>query len=323
MAEEIYSNIYRLEIPLHNNPLRSVNSYIIKSEGRSLIIDTGFNSDECRQSLFNGINEVGISLDRADLLVTHLHSDHCGLAAALNREGAAVYAGETDGKMINQMAGMQYWYKFKSYKRAFDLEKDKVSFDDHPGYRYCPKEPIEFRHIKEGDSIVVGRYSFKVIDIPGHTPGHIGLYEENHKLFFCGDHVLDSITPNIAFWGFDQDILAVYLESLMKVYAYDIDYMLTAHRNIVRNHRKRIGELLAHHQERLAEIEEIIRHKPVTVRDTAAAMHWDLKHNGWESFPNPQKWFAAGEAMSHLEHLYLTGKAERIEAEGILRYKLK
>lgn len=71
------------------------------------------------------------------------------------------------------------------------------------------------------------------------------------------------------------------------------------------------------------EIEDIIRTLPRTVRDTAAAMHWNLRYDRWEDFPNPQKWFASGEAMAHLEHLYLTGKAERSTIDGVLYYKLK
>lgn len=323
MIEEIYPQIFKLEIPLPNNPLRAINSYIITSGERNLIVDTGFNSEDCKRFFMDGIKEIGISLSGSDLLVTHLHSDHCGLAASISREGACVYAGETDSRIINAMTGALYWDNFESYKRMFDLGKDKVSFEDHPGYRYCPKEPVEFKTVKEGDSINLGQYSFRVIDIPGHTPGHIGLYEQKHKIFFCGDHILDRITPNIAFWGFDQDILSIYFKNLMKVYDYDIDYLLAAHRNVIRDHRKRIDELFAHHRKRLAEIEELIRHRPRTVRDTASSMHWDLKYDRWEDFPNPQKWFAAGEAMSHLENLYFTGKAERSMIDGILNYKLK
>lgn len=61
----------------------------------------------------------------------------------------------------------------------------------------------------------------------------------------------------------------------------------------------------------------------MTVRDTAAKMHWNLKINEWSEFPNPQKWFASGEAMSHLEHLYSIGDAERTNENGVLYYKLK
>lgn len=323
MVIEVYPNIYMQEIPLPKNPLRAINSYIILSKDRNLIIDSGFNTEECRNAFMEGINELGIDLNKTDLLITHLHSDHSGLAAALNKEGARIYAGKIDGKMINEMAGQAYWDKFEGYKKLFDLEKDNVSFDNHPGYKYCPKEPIEFISLDEGDSINIGDYYFEVVNIPGHTPGHIGLYEKNHKLFFCGDHILHKITPNIAFWGFEQDILSVYFNSLKKVHEYDIKHLFSAHRSTVANHKERIHELLNHHDARLKEIMGIIKNDKKSVRDTAASMHWELRYSNWEDFPNPQKWFASGEAMSHLEHLYSIGKAERTKEDGILYYKLK
>ncbi len=323
MTIKVYPKIYKMEIPLPNNPLKGVNSYIILGKERNLIIDTGFNTKACKDAFMENIQEMNIDLSKTDLLITHLHADHCGLAAALNREGIQIYAGKIEARMINEMSGKKYWEKFKDYARMFDLEKDNISFDDHPGYKYCPKEEIEFKLLQEGDKIHIGEYSFEIKDIPGHTPGHIGLYEEKHKLFFGGDHILDKITPNIAFWGFDKDMLSIYLSSLKKVSTYDIEYLFTAHRNSIRDHKRRIEELHHHHEERLKEIMEIIRYDKKTVRDTAAKMHWELRYDSFEDFPNPQKWFASGEAMSHLEHLVFIGKGEKTIEDGILYYKGK
>ncbi|MBB6214399.1 glyoxylase-like metal-dependent hydrolase (beta-lactamase superfamily II) [Anaerosolibacter carboniphilus] len=320
---QVYPNIYQLEIPLPNNPLKAINSYIIVSEDRNLIIDTGFNIEICRDALMKGVQELGIDLKKTNLLITHLHSDHSGLAAALNQEGVKVYAGAIDGNMINEMTKREYWEKFEAYNTLFGLGKDGISFEEHPGYKYSPKKPIDFDSLREGDILDLGEYVFQVVDIPGHTPGHIGLYERKHKLFFGGDHILDKITPNIAFWGFDQDILSVYFNSLKKVYGYDIDYLFTAHRNVLRDHKRRIDELLQHHKKRLDEIMEIIKNERRTVRDIAARMHWDLRYDTWEDFPGPQKWFAAGEAMSHLEHLVSVGAAEKAKENGILYYQQK
>ncbi len=125
------------------------------------------------------------------------------------------------------------------------------------------------------------------------------------------------------FGGFEEDILAVYFNSLKKIYDYNIDYLFSSHRNIIRDHKGRIDELLAHHQERLKEIQGIIENDYITVRDVASKMHWDIRAKDWEDFPSPQKWFATGEAMSHLEHLVYIGKAEKIESKGILYYKMK
>ncbi|GAA0181087.1 MBL fold metallo-hydrolase [Clostridium sediminicola] len=320
MIIEVYPNIYKNEIPLPNNPLKVLNSYIILSEDRNLIIDTGFNSKECKAAFMEGINELDIDLNKTDLLITHLHSDHSGLASTLNKEGMKVYAGEVDGNMINKMPSKDYWDEYKEYAKIFDLEKDKISIDEHPGYKYCSKEKVDFTPLNEGDVINVGDYSFEIIDTPGHTPGQIGLYERKHKIFFGGDHILDRITPNIAFWGFEKDILAVYIDSLKKIYEYDIDYLFSAHRNIIRDHKKRISELINHHEERLNEIMEIIKDNKMSVRDIAANMHWSIRCNSWDDFPNPQKWFASGEAMSHLEHLVAIGRAEKTEDNGIFYY---
>ena len=51
MVKEILPNIYKLDIPIPKNPLKSLNSYVIKSEERTLVIDTGLNRDEDRKSV--------------------------------------------------------------------------------------------------------------------------------------------------------------------------------------------------------------------------------------------------------------------------------
>jgi glyoxylase-like metal-dependent hydrolase (beta-lactamase superfamily II) len=322
MLKKVYPNIYLQEVPLPKNPLKVLNSYLITGKGQNLIIDTGFNNPDCEASLMQGINEAGIDLTETSLLVTHHHSDHCGLAAALQKKGVRVYAGKIEGDLINNMIMKTYWERRSKYITMYDLKKDNVSLDDHPGYKYRPEEPVDYIPIKDGDCINIGNFSFKVVDIPGHTPGQIGLYEKQHRLFFGGDHVLAKITPNITFWGFDNDILNMYFCSLKKVYDLDIKYLFTAHRSIITDHRQRIEELLQHHMRRLQEIEDILAFGEQTVRDVASKMHWDLRYDKWEDFPNAQKWFASGEAMSHLEHLVFTGSAVRVNKDEVLYYYL-
>ena len=48
------------------------------------------------------------------------------------------------------------------------------------------------------ETIASGIFNLKVIWTPGHSPGHICLYEPVHKILFSGDHVLPVITPNIS-----------------------------------------------------------------------------------------------------------------------------
>ena len=320
MITELYPNIFRNEIPLPKNPLKAINSYIIVSESRNLIIDTGFNTVECQTELMKGIEELNIDLNKTDLLITHMHTDHSGLAPFLKERGVqVVYFSKIDAEILNQTSRRDVFYKLLNHQLGFE-SYNSVKFGKEFGTRQT--EPLEFSPLCEGDKVDIGSYSFEIVDIPGHTPGHIGLYERNHKLFFCGDHILDEITPNITFWGFEQDILETYFKSLNKVYKYEIDYVFTAHRKIIRDHQKRITELLHHHQKRLKEILDILREGRKSPLEMAASMHWDLSHKKWADFPSSQKWFASGEALSHLEHLAHIGLVERTDKEGVLLYGL-
>ena len=47
--------------------------------------------------------------------------------------------------------------------------------------------PLQNRVVKDGDTIDWGLFSIKVLEIPGHTLGHLGYLLEDH--FFCGDTV--------------------------------------------------------------------------------------------------------------------------------------
>jgi len=318
---EVYPNIFKNEIPLPKNPLRAINSYIIRSEKRNLIIDTGFNTAECLTELMRGIEELNIDLEKTDLLMTHMHTDHSGLAPVLKKNGVqAIYFSQIDGDLFNQTSKRDSFYHTLNQIFGFKID-NSLSFGKEFGTRLV--EPLDFIPLFEGNEIVLGDYCFEVVDIPGHTPGHIGLYERKHKLFFSGDHILAEITPNISFWGFEQDILATYLHSLDKVYDYEIDYLFTAHRNIIRDHQKRILELKGHHEERLKEILAILEDGKKTASQMAASMHWDVSHKKWGDFPHSQKWFASGEALSHLEHLVHLGLVDWSDDQGTRSYGLK
>jgi len=91
MISEVYPNIFKNEIPLPKNPLKAINSYIIVAKNRNLIIDTGFNTTECLTELMKGLDELNIDLNKTDLLITHMHTDHSGLAPALKNVESTSY----------------------------------------------------------------------------------------------------------------------------------------------------------------------------------------------------------------------------------------
>ena len=168
-----------------------------------------------------------------------------------------------------------------------------------------------------GAEAIVGRYRFRCVETPGHTAGHLCLYEPEAGIFFSGDHILDSITPNISGWAQEnEDPLGDFLASLDKVAAYDIRLVLPGHRNPITEHRRRIEELKTHHRVRTQEVADILSRGAQTAYQVASRMTWDLSYARWADFPVPQQWFATGEALAHLLYLERKGKIVRTWSDG-------
>ena len=167
-----------------------------------------------------------------------------------------------------------------------------------------------------------GGYRLKAIPHTGHTPGHMCLYDEE-KRYFSGDHILGTITPNITIELGADNPLQSYLEksSLAKVEKLDVDLLLTAHGTPVEDMYARIKELYKHHEDRLAEAEYILGDEWKTPYEVARDMTWEIDCRNWDEFPAPQKWFATGEAISHLQYMYYSGRILRDEIDDIYHIK--
>jgi glyoxylase-like metal-dependent hydrolase (beta-lactamase superfamily II) len=321
LFKEILPGLYRIKVPLPGSPLKATNSYVIKGAERSLIIDTGWNREDCMMALVSGLGECGVDLKQADFFITHEHADHFGLAPAVATDGARIYLGQADAVDINAADAPGYWEREANFARmrGFPEEELEKAFASHPGRRYRAKSHISFSILNDGDTISIGDYLFKCIETPGHTEGHICLYEPSKKIFICGDHILVDITPNIMFWLDEKNSLKEYLVSLDKVYDLDVELVLPGHRNIFRDQKKRIRELKQHHQIRLKEVISILGKGKQNVFQIASQMTWDIGYKSWDLFPPAQKWFAFGEAVAHLKYLEEEGKVRReIQEQGIV-----
>jgi glyoxylase-like metal-dependent hydrolase (beta-lactamase superfamily II) len=100
MIEEVLPNLFRIEIPLPGNPLKSLNSYVMRAADRNLIIDTGFNRKECFRAMQVGLRELDVDLGKTDFLITHLHADHFGLVTKLLTDTSKVYFNRPDAEII-------------------------------------------------------------------------------------------------------------------------------------------------------------------------------------------------------------------------------
>jgi len=327
MIEEIVPNLYRTEIPLPKSPLKWLNSYIVRGEDRFLIIDTGFNREECQNEMNASLQKLGVDLNKTDIFVTHFHVDHIGLADSLATDNSKVYLNEkeTHHPFFHPDELPDYLQKLLDVYVAngFPAEDARISLGSHPALKYGMKRERGFSVVKDGDMIEVGDFHFQCITTPGHSPGHMCLYEPNRKILVAGDHILSDITPNIAYWLEMDDPLNEYLTNLEKVRALDVKIVLPGHRRLVRDLHKRITELQEHHRDRLYEVLAALRDGAKTAFQIAPRITWDIAINSWEEFPPVQKWFAFSETLAHVRFLENKGKVRRHSQNDKILYSIR
>ena len=324
MFEEVVPGLYRIEVPLPGSPLKATNSYVVKGTERSLVIDTGWNREDCMTALVSGLKECGVDSRQADFFITHMHADHSGLVTTLAGEGARIYFGRADAEIIRS-ATPDHWEKQIDFarRRGFPQEELEKALGSHPGHRYTRRystsASLSLCVLKDGDTISIGDYLFECIETPGHTEGHICLYEPSKKIFICGDHILVDITPNITLSSEERNPLKEYLMSLDKVYDLDVELVLPGHRRVFKNHKERIRELKKHHQTRLEEVISILGKDKQNAFQVASQMTWDISYKSWGLFPPAQKGFAFGEAMAHLKYLEEEGNVGwEMDGQGVV-----
>jgi glyoxylase-like metal-dependent hydrolase (beta-lactamase superfamily II) len=322
MPEKIYPNLFRIEIPLPDSPLKYLNSYVIKGGERNLIVDTGLNRDECKTAMMDGLKALNIDLKTIDVFITHLHADHFGLLSELVTENTKIYFNRPDTEIIEHWQGFEPMIAYAA-KNGFPESMLRKALHQHPGFKYGSNWIPSLSIINDNDVLEIGEYRFTCIQTPGHTHGHTCLYEPSKRFLIAGDHILSDITPNIQCWWEDGDPLDDYIKSLDKVYPLKVDQVLPGHRNLFKNFRERIDELKRHHEHRVEEVIEILKKgSSKTAFQTASEMTWDIQAESWDEFPIAQKWFATGEAISHLRYLERRGKIRRVSKEPVITFGL-
>jgi glyoxylase-like metal-dependent hydrolase (beta-lactamase superfamily II) len=170
-------------------------SYIVEEKENDLtLIDTCFRSE--LPKLENYIKNAGYELKKIRrIILTHVHLDHIQATNELRKkvaEDVKIYAHWIESAYLSQNPSYHGPPSHEQIKEFW--EKFGVRMEDLPK-RFGPMtfdtfDPIQIdEQIKDGDTIG----SLKVIHSPGHTPGHISLYSEKHRIIFGGDFLFKSV----------------------------------------------------------------------------------------------------------------------------------
>jgi glyoxylase-like metal-dependent hydrolase (beta-lactamase superfamily II) len=323
---------YRLREEMEREPrvtrgLPYVLAYFITSRGESLLVDCGWNTDDSRAALMEQIQEIGGELsDIRSLLLTHAHPDHCGLAGRLKDEtGCSVWMHEAEIDFLRSRYAspedlqerMHEWF---SRHGVTGEDREEMERSSMP-MRFFVADFEPDHAVKGGEHLQVGEFSFEIVWTPGHSPGHVCLYEPNHRLLLTGDHVLPVITPNVSLHPQQRENpLRDFLESLDLVARLEVDRMLPAHEWDIDWFQRRLDEIRGHHRERLeAMIDAVGMDGAVTATHVARSVTWTT--GGYDSFSPWMKRAAIGETLAHLHYLVGEGRLAQSEENGLVLFR--
>ena len=316
-----FTNLYLLSIPLPFR-LREVNLYLLMDGSGAILIDTGPHTEAAIKALGAQFESLGISWENIHtVLITHYHSDHCGLAAEIKkRSGATIYMARQDAELLqiflahpDRIVGDDTFYARHGMPAKMVAKLRAVT---DPLMELIPSfEPDHF--FKDDQPIILEPFTFVPIHTPGHSPGHTCLFEQKTGLFFSGDHVLPEITPNIAAHPESplKDPVATFIQSLEEVMCLDVAKTFPAHGSPINNLSERISEIILHHMERKLEVEKILSRGPATVNAVGLEL---FDHD----LPLLERWMAFYETLAHIVNLENEKRIKRENKADIILFSL-
>ena len=169
--------------------------------------------------------------------------------------------------------------------------------------------------------IAIGGYRLRALGTPGHTQGHLCLYDEDKRILISGDHILFDITPHIESWSYQVDSLErLPGEPGEGVRSARGSIVLPGHRSRFTDLKGRIDALREHHRQRAEEVLDVLGTETLSAYEVASRMSWDIDCESWELFPVAQKWFATGEALAHLRYLEGEGRIRRNSRQKVFTF---
>ncbi|MQR00928.1 MBL fold metallo-hydrolase [Glaciimonas soli] len=291
------------------------------------IIDCGIANDATRsawESIFatqlNGLPVLRI-------LATHCHPDHIGNADWLCQRWQAplwMSAGEYffGRVLVAGMPGADGSAALPHFESHGMRDPDMVSkVGQRKSYftDMVPSIPHAYHRLSDQQDVRIGNNKWRVITGFGHSPEHVSLYSPELNVLISGDMVLPRISTNVSVFAIEPESNPVqqYTDSLNKYRHLPASTLvLPAHGKPFRGLQTRIDQLQQHHQERLAEVVAACA-TPQSASDIVPVM-----------FRRPldahQMTFALGEALAHLNKLWIDGVlTRRLSEDKIYRFQVK
>lgn len=224
---QLRPGLHRVQAPLGE---RFVALYLFVGEHSALLVDTGIR-ESITDTLLPYLAESGIDPSIVRWAVnTHCDFDHTGgngaLKAALPHVQIAAH--RLDRALTEDVQRL--------IDERYGEFRDSDGFDDPPettAYLRSVTDLVPVDLVLEGgEEFDLGGRSVRVLHVPGHSPGHVAVFDPENRAVAIGDATLGTTVPYAdgrpAFPPTYRDV-DPYVASIETFRALDADLVLTAH----------------------------------------------------------------------------------------------
>jgi glyoxylase-like metal-dependent hydrolase (beta-lactamase superfamily II) len=317
------AGIHRIAIPTPFAVGR-VNVYLIEDEPLTLV-DAGPNSGRALDELQRRLKDHGHSLSDIELiLLTHQHIDHLGLidivAAHSGAEVAAIEQAVPFVENYSQAAAEDDRFAMDLMLRhGIPADVVRALGSVSAAFRAWGAKATITRVLHDGDAIELRDRTLDVHFRPGHSPTDTVFYDAERKMLIAADHLLAHISSNPLISrppdGGDTrpQSLVMYLESLTKTRAMDVDLVLPGHGDPFGDHRALIDSRFELHRRRAEKLYDLIAERPRTAYELAQAL--------WGNIAVTQAYLTLSEILGHTDLLLNDGRVREAEDGGVVRFE--
>lgn len=308
----------RLRMPL---ALNHVNLYALEDGDGWAVIDTGLDIPSSRDDWDALLAGPLQGRPVTQVICTHMHPDHLGLAGWLCRRFQAPLVMTrleyvTARMLAADFSGGAPQEAVEFHRRAgwTEAQLDNLRKGWGQFARALSPLPAGFRRIEENDRLTIGGDIWRVVVGEGHSPEHACLWREADGVFLSGDQILPKISSIVSVYATEPlaDPLGDWLRSLKRlrdILPEDL-LALPSHGEPFRGVHARLNALIRGHEAALRRLERTLR-EPKRAVDVFSALFVRPIDDGLLGM-------ATGESLAHLNHLERQGRATRSpDAEGV------
>jgi glyoxylase-like metal-dependent hydrolase (beta-lactamase superfamily II) len=313
----------RMPMPM---ALDHINVYLLRNADGWLLVDTGLNTDICRERWEHIAATHLQGLPILGLICTHMHYDHAGLASWLcERFDIALYMTHGEYFMLRALSQPEP-DPLPQAQALFYLRAGMPQERTDAIWRAMRKDPFmaplprSFTRLRGGDPISIGHRVWQVVIGEGHSPEHACLYCAQDQILIAGDQLLPRISSNVLVTGIEPEAnpLQLWFNSLNALDQLAPDTLvLPSHERVFRGLHARTQELRQHHEKQFSMLRAHLEKKGAC--SAFEAMLW--------LFPRLRgpvdDMLALGESIAHLSWMRHEGLLQRVlDDDGVYRFSL-